>query len=337
MISGPALLGQPARFITGTIEDFANGRVILFEALSRDTIAQGDISDHHFQLIPQKGEVAGQALPAMIFCLKDDHTQSTAAPIGIEDAEIQIALSGAGSNVYTGTALQEGFSTMLQNLREAELRMNAVSDDNTMDSIQYAIASHVESFYLNTRGTKFNTFMALIMLDFLDRKFVKAEDIKRVSAFCAENTLKESLDQAVCEYLQQKDMGWIGKKPPECSGLTVNGQSVKLSDIIGSKPVILDFWASWCGPCVKEMPELKELYSEGKVEILGVSIDSQRLPWEKALERLKLPWINILDVDQQIARDFHVISVPTKLVINKEGIIIALNPEDIRSVLEALY
>lgn len=323
--------------IEGTIEDFANGKVILFEALTRDTLAKGAIVDHQFTLFPSKGEVSGQALPAMLLCLKGDGTQSSAAPLAIENHDLIITISGTKGNSYTGTPLQEGYSRLIQDLMHAEMTLNETSSENTRDSIRSVIAGQIESYYLKTRNTNFNTFMALVMLDFLNRKFIDPKDLVTIGNQCLDNKPIDSLDQMVCDFLRVTDTGWKGKHPPELKGKTLDGKLVNLSDVIGTKPVIIDFWASWCGPCLKEMPELKNLYAEGKVEIIGVSIDDQHMPWEKALDRLQLPWTNILDEDKLIAKRYKVIAVPAKFVISKEGVIIAHNPDDLSATLQALY
>jgi len=330
-------VAQTGITLEGTIEDFASGKVILFEALTRDTLAKGAIVDHHFTLFPSKGEVSGQAIPAMLLCLKGDGTQSSAAPLAIENHDLSITISGTKGNSYAGTPLQEGYSRLIQDLMHAEMSLNETSSESTRDSIRSVIAGQIESYYLKTRNTNFNTFMALVMLDFLNRKFIDPKDLVTIGKLCLENKPIDSLDQMVCDYMRDSDTGWKGKQPPEFKGHTLDGTLINLSEFIGTKPVIIDFWASWCGPCIRDMPELKNLYAEGRVEIIGVSIDDQSPPWVKALERLKLPWANILDEDKQIAKRYKVISVPTKFVISKEGIIVAHNPEDLRSTLESLY
>jgi len=330
-------LTQPKVTINGRIEDFPLGKVILFEALTRDTLAQASIIDHHFTLMPTKGEVVGQALPAMLLCLKDDRRQSSAVPLAIENTELTLTISGTNGTIYSGTRLQEGYTKMLQDLRQTDMLLQKTTSEASRDSIQSVIASGVESFYIQTRNTSFNSFMALVLLDFIERKFIDAKNLDAVKAMCKEQAITDSLDQLICKSLLESNKGWEGQLAPDITVLNVDGDTIRLVDLIGDKPVIIDFWASWCGPCIKEMPELKSLFAEGKVEILGVSIDDQATPWQKMLAKLQLPWTNILDEGKQIAKRYKVIAVPTKFIISKEGIIVAHNPENLRVVLEAIY
>ncbi len=90
------------------------------------------------------------------------------------------------------------------------------------------------------------------------------------------------------------------------------------------------------GPCIKEMPELKAIASTYNVTIIGVSIDEQEAPWEKSLLRLELPWTNIRDASKSIAKQYNVTAVPTKFVIDKNGMIVARNPEDLKTILDSL-
>jgi thiol-disulfide isomerase/thioredoxin len=153
---------------------------------------------------------------------------------------------------------------------------------------------------------------------------------------CADSITPDTFDQMICEAVSGFHDQWEGRKAPDFTAKSSSGEEVKFSELIGSRPVIIDFWASWCGPCIQEMPALKSIASTYNVTIIGVSLDDQVAAWEKSLLRLELPWINVRDVAKSIAKNYHVTAIPTKFVIDKSGIIVAHNPEDLIAILESL-
>ena len=107
----------------------------------------------------------------------------------------------------------------------------------------------------------------------------------------------------------------------------INGKNIKLKEFKG-KIVLLDFWATWCSPCVKEIPNLKKIYSKYKDEDFEIiSIALERKPKEHALKFVadkKMNWVHIIDKDKgrEIATDYKIRYIPTMYIINKKGEII---------------
>jgi thiol-disulfide isomerase/thioredoxin len=106
------------------------------------------------------------------------------------------------------------------------------------------------------------------------------------------------------------------------------GKDRRLSYLKG-KVVLIDFWASWCGPCRKENPNVKKLYTKYKrkgFEILGVSLDSDKGRWEQAIKQDGLEWLHVSDLRkwQSIAaKAYSVTSIPQTFLIGRDGTIIA--------------
>lgn len=104
--------------------------------------------------------------------------------------------------------------------------------------------------------------------------------------------------------------------------LNRNGESVELSNFKG-KYVLLDFWASWCKPCIKGFDEvLKPLYQKyqnNKFEIVGINVDEDREEWLQALKKLDLPWKQVRAKEENIMRDFNVSGLPHYALIDKQG------------------
>ena len=122
----------------------------------------------------------------------------------------------------------------------------------------------------------------------------------------------------------------IGQPAPEIELTAPDGSTVKLSSLRG-KYVLLDFWASWCGPCLKEVPNVKAVYEEYKdkgFEIYGVSLDKDKAAWEKAIQQHGLDWIHVSSLKAwrcPAAQAYNVTGIPCMFLLDKEGRIIGKN------------
>lgn len=119
-----------------------------------------------------------------------------------------------------------------------------------------------------------------------------------------------------------------GKKFKDVHALDVNGNVVKLSDVIAkNKYTILEFWASWCGPCRGEIPNLKKAYTKYKdkgLEIYAVSLDDKKPKWLQALKEENCPWLNLNDpaaFKGEAAKGYGLSGVPASYLIGQDGII----------------
>ncbi|CAI2767848.1 Thiol-disulfide oxidoreductase ResA [Flavobacterium collinsii] len=121
----------------------------------------------------------------------------------------------------------------------------------------------------------------------------------------------------------------IGDIAPEIDLPDTKGNNIVLSSLRGEL-VLVDFWASWCGPCIKEQPELLKLYNtySGKFSIYGVSMDTKKALWLGAIAKQKLTWTQVSDLkywNSPAASDYMLQSVPLNFLIDKNGIILAKN------------
>lgn len=143
------------------------------------------------------------------------------------------------------------------------------------------------------------------------------------------NTDAVSLDR-LKDQMEQAKSFVPGGSAPEIEMETPEGKMMKLSELRG-KVVLIDFWASWCGPCRKENPNVVRVYEKYKsegFEILGVSLDQTKEKWEAAIAKDGLTWHHVSDLkgwQNEAAQSFGVRSIPDTVLLDKEGKIIARN------------
>lgn len=171
-----------------------------------------------------------------------------------------------------------------------------------------------------------------------------------VATLASQYTAPEMTPDAISKFLSQFDKGVIaqsfylkelqnklakvsqlevGQQAPDFTIKGADQKAIKLSDFKG-KYVLLDFWASWCGPCRREMPHVKAAYEQFKgnnFQVVAVSIDIDAAAWKKALEEDNMPFVHALDVKgkQSVGDLYMVRAIPTNFLIDSTGKIIAKN------------
>lgn len=142
-----------------------------------------------------------------------------------------------------------------------------------------------------------------------------------------------------------------GVKAQDFTLMDINGKEHKLSDFIGATKqgrkhyILVDFWASWCQPCMMEMPNVKanwELYRDQGFEVVGISLDKDKDAWQKAVKDNGYDWTQLSDLqsfDSPVAALYKLEFIPWNFICDENGTIIATNlrGNELSAKLKELY
>jgi peroxiredoxin len=120
----------------------------------------------------------------------------------------------------------------------------------------------------------------------------------------------------------------VGERANEISLPDQKGNNVNLSSLQG-KVVLIDFWASWCGPCRRSEPDLKKIYEKYQTkgfEIYGISVDEDKFAWKNAIKQDKINWLHVNDDKGEVAGKWNVMYIPNTYLLDKTGKVVAVNP-----------
>ena len=256
-----------------------------------------------------------------------------------KDVEIMASETQAELDAYTDQL--DEFDVQIRDLYTAMQQAFSDNDSVVMDSLNTvgtALMEQKDSFRDEYIKAHPESFVTHYILDQVKQDYPLDQLKEMVAAFTTESLYKTDLN----DYIAKQERLEVGQPFIDFTLMTKDGTEAVLSEIIAqNKLTLVDFWASWCGPCRHENPVVKAAYEqfhELGFDVVGVSVDQDEAAWLKAVEEDQLPWTQVRDSENKASEAYLIYYIPSNFLFDQEGNMVAkgLRGEDLAAKLSEL-
>lgn len=327
---------KPGYVVTGTVEGAADGDTVYLQEATGRNLTKLDTAVISKGTFTFKG-TQDSTVNRYITC----ETNGTPLMVDffLENGKINVTL-GKDDDSVTGTANNDAYQELRTKISDIRKKINAIYEsmgDSTLTDEQKEAkqkeGADLQEQYQNAIKEAVQKNITNPVGIFLFKQTFYNNSTAENDALLQQIPANLQGDEAIVRIKELTDTQKktaVGTKFIDFEMETPDGKAVKLSDYVGKgKVVLVDFWASWCGPCRREMPNLVEAYAKYKgknFEIVGVSLDQDGAAWKEAIKKLNITWPQMSDLkfwQSQGAKLYAVNSIPHTVLIDGDGIIIA--------------
>lgn len=238
----------------------------------------------------------------------------------------------------SGTALNDKLQAFMDSTENLGIRMQQTYQELMADTLlsseeksqRMQVLIDEEDAYTMQTLKENNDNIIGYFLTILKAGQLKDEECEEIISAMPEELSNRPIIAKIKAELEGKKLTAVGQPFTDFTLPGINGDSIVLSDIVkNNKLTLVDFWASWCGPCRADMPEVVELYKayhEKGLEILGVSLDNDAEAWKKAVSDMGMTWpqgSHLVSWDCPARTTYKVSAIPHTVLIDQEGKIVA--------------
>lgn len=340
MMTLAACQKQAGYTIQGTVEGVADGDTVYLQNFENNNLVKIDSAIVKNGTFEFKGQADSIVKSSYVTYMKNDKRMLTL--LFVENGNIKVALNEKDSQV-SGTPCNDTYQNFMTSYKDIGEELKAIytkaQQDSTLtaeqrDSLMTLLDEKQEQGMDKVYQTISDCIETPVGVHLLV-SFASSFDIEKVEPLLNKIPAAYANDEGVValkEHAATVAKTAVGKKFIDFEMNTPEGKSVKLSDFISkNKYTLIDFWASWCGPCRQEMPNVVAAYNEFKAKgfgIVGVSLDNNLESWKKAIKDLNITWAQMSDLKGwqcEGAALYGVRAIPATVLVDQEGTIVARN------------